>query len=180
MRIVPADRAMRLVFWWSLFGFMASMLEAVLPIFFSIPFMIVAVIGWLILLLVLLFCGIRHRRRETLMPIGALAIGAAVLCFTPIGEVGIYGRAMYESVRYHSFVAKVRRNEQPKCPESAYCQVEGTRMAFVWDGIIDNWVGLCMDPSNTLLDVEANRDIFGGDLTDARRLWGDWYSCGFT
>lgn len=171
---------MRLVFWWSLFGFMAFMLKAVLPIFLSMPFMIVAALGWLVLLLVLIFRGVKHRNREALRPIGALAITTAVLCFTPIGEVGIYGRAMYESVRYHGFVAKVRRNEQPVCPESASCYVEGTRKAFIWDGIIDNWVGLCMDPSNTLLNIEANREIFGGDLIYSQRLWGDWYYCGFT
>jgi hypothetical protein len=63
------------------------------------------------------------------------------------------------------------------------------RVAFVWDGLIDNWYGAIYDPSGEVMKANTRkssgsssrvRQLFGGELIRARHLGGDWYFCGFT
>ena len=66
------------------------------------------------------------------------------------------------------------------------------RVAFVWDGIIDNWYGPVYDPSGKVLEAnkfKSNWDdpsladikkLFGGDMVGCRHLTGPWYFCSFT
>lgn len=66
------------------------------------------------------------------------------------------------------------------------------RVAFVWDGIIDNWYGPVYDPSGKVLEankLKSNwedpsladiKKLFGGDMVGCRHLTGPWYFCSFT
>jgi hypothetical protein len=64
------------------------------------------------------------------------------------------------------------------------------RVAFVWDGIIDNWYGVMYDPSDTVRQVNEKewndpsygelKNIFGGDLVSVKHIEGHWYFCSFT
>ncbi len=64
------------------------------------------------------------------------------------------------------------------------------RVAFVWDGIIDNWYGVIYDPSDTVQQANEKewsdpsyrelKGIFGGDLVGVTHIEGHWYFCSFT
>ncbi len=69
------------------------------------------------------------------------------------------------------------------------------RVALIWAGFLDNWVGIIYDPTGEVLksnDLKRDysnwndpklapvKELFGGDMQSAEHLWGDWYFCGFT
>jgi hypothetical protein len=78
------------------------------------------------------------------------------------------------------------------------CLVENKdkkQVAFRWFGIINNWRGICHDPTGTVLKANilerdwSNRDdteygkarfMFGGEMVRATRLWGNWHWSAFT
>jgi len=72
---------------------------------------------------------------------------------------------------------------------------DGELVAFVWGGIVDNWIGVVHDPTGGVMQANAFlpdwsnwdapelakvRGLFGGDLYYAEHLQGDWYLCWFT
>ncbi len=64
------------------------------------------------------------------------------------------------------------------------------RVAFIWDGITDNWYGVMYDPSDGVQQADPKKwddpsyqklkRIFGGDLVSVRHIEGHWYFCWFT
>jgi hypothetical protein len=66
------------------------------------------------------------------------------------------------------------------------------RVAFNSEGIGDNWSGIVFDPTHEVMLANERDDrgrstapsrvteLFGGDVVGCRRLWGDYFHCGFT
>jgi hypothetical protein len=69
------------------------------------------------------------------------------------------------------------------------------RFAFIWDGVMDNCIGIVYDPTGVVLraqrlqadwsnwydpELAPAKGLLGGDLIHAKHLWGSWYFCVFT
>ncbi len=120
-----------------------------------------------------------------------------ILNFTPIKRASLYLRAYTEHFKYVETIEEIEQGNINVC-QNIHCKIDDgppIRVAFVWDGFVDNWSGVIYDPTgivmnSNLLKVDfSNRNdseyvkagrLFGGDMTDAIHLWGDWYYCCFT
>lgn len=110
---------------------------------------------------------------------------AATIWFVlPTNYIGAYIRARAESNGYEETIRQAQAGEAVSCDDRLYsCMVdEGppVRVAFVWGGILDNWVGAIYDPHHVILDAKRYEKLFGGDMLGCERLWDSYYFCGFT
>lgn len=133
-----------------------------------------------------------------------------------LGSVGIVGWLAYGvgvgpdvelRIRFHrlqpEYVEIVSRVQLGEIESSGVYQgiryqsdpSEPLRIAFVWDGLVDNWHGVVFDPTGLVLranefkpdwsnweapELQEVKHLFGGDMLYARHLGGPWYLCGFT
>jgi len=131
-----------------------------------------------------------------------MAASMYALNFTSLPRLPtIYGRFLWNLPSYQNVVAEVerlRRYPGTQAYEGHDCIVDPgppLRVAFVWGGIIDNWVGIVYDPTGEVLKANEFRadwsnwddprlapvkGLFGGDLRSTRHLFGPWYYCTFT
>jgi hypothetical protein len=132
--------------------------------------------------------------------------GAALLAVGLLG-LFLYGAQTARLVRfwvlkpgYQAVIREVEqglRDEDPiRARRTAFRIDDGMplRVAFPWDGIIDNWYGVVYDPTDELSrfcgDAGRNsggflkdptlRQLFGGTMTYCERLSQGWYFCWFT
>ncbi len=151
----------------------------------------------LILAIVLLFRAVKNRQPAVLYPVILIAVVVTLWFVTPIKLVSPYLRLFVEESEYREAIEAVARGNNSLCKRLG-CIIESKeekQVAFVWDGIIDNWHGICHDPNATVLNANilkgdwSNRSdpeygkaagMFGGAMTGAVHLWGDWYLCSFT
>jgi hypothetical protein len=96
--------------------------------------------------------------------------------------LGIHAKFRMERALYEAAVAEIKAGTPPRCVAARTCIHEpGSQMplAFPWDGIVDNWIGIVYDPTGTVVDVDRFRGIFGGDLVGCRRVIGPYFVCSF-
>ena len=180
LKAVLANPDTRLAVRWTVGTAAVAFCSAMIPLFIEFLMWGIVIFGLGALVLLLVFRLLKHRNMAAVQPVAVLALGTCLLLWSPFRESGAYVRAAYETLRYQSFWADVEAGLEPECPSSAYCCVERNKAALVWDGMIDNWLGLCFDPTHDLESVERNREIFGGDLIGSIHLWDNWYICSFT
>ncbi len=144
------------------------------------------------------------RRRTTWFGlVSILIVPTVILLFglTSIGsDLGLYFRLWRNESQYMKDVKLIMEaKSRDELKEFKYPIIidEGLpiRIAFGWGGVIDNWYGIVYDPTAEVLRARlfksdwANWDdskllavkkLFGGDMTFARHLWGNWYFCNFT
>ena len=176
-------------------------LDLVSVLFILIYGVLLAVLGFAIVLLVL--AAIRIRRAPLAAGICAvLIVGGLTFSFT-------IGRSWGERTRF----ALVRPSYERRLQEILQSFARGTpmkshygeyeiapgppvRVAFMWQaGVTDNWVGLVYDPTGIVMkanqfkrdwsnwkdpDLEPVKTLFGGDLFRTRHLKDNWYLCFFT
>lgn len=138
----------------------------------------------LVALVVALVAHARGRR-----PIGRATIGLVigtwlVWLLAPLSMVGAQVRFRLDRDTYDAAVAVAAAGGTPDCVRTRRCQLDDgppRRVAFAWDGLIDNWYGVVHDPDGQLRDApEAHRNVFGGALVVCRALADDYYFCTFT
>ena len=147
-------------------------------------------ISLLLAVVIIITEGIQYFRTKKKKPIGIIVISTAYVlsAITPIGpEIGAYFKFKRHFHEYNEIVQSVIKGEGNLCnwPE---CKVDNgppIRVAFSWGGLIDNWSGICYDPSGEISHANSSyhsptRGLFEGDLIYAFHLTGYWFYCGFT
>ena len=126
--------------------------------------------------------------------LGSLCAAALVV---PVDELRISLWMLRYKGEYSRQVQEILKDPegwQVRNPNArTYVDVAGSevRVGFVLDGILDNWVGIVYDDTGEVMRVNALDDetewrespitqLFGGDMTYARHLEGNWYLCSFT
>jgi hypothetical protein len=146
---------------------------------------------------VLLVGSIKQKDKSMLHPILGMVVVVFLWFVTPLQHPGPYVRLWFEEEKYKIAIESAASGDMGLC-EQLRCAVEDInikQVAFQWDGLIDNWYGVCHDPTGTVLKSNilkgdwSNRNdseylkassMFGGTMTHATHLWGNWYLCGFT
>ncbi|WIT14177.1 hypothetical protein PFX98_11280 [Paucibacter sediminis] len=103
--------------------------------------------------------------------------------FAPLDTAGVYVKFWLERPSYDSAAREAARGVQPPCATTKACMFEAgsdANLAFPWEGIIDNWIGVVHDPSGRIEDVDSHKGAFGGDLVGCQHLSGPYYLCSFT
>lgn len=144
--------------------------------------MLVALVGALALIGAIVSIA---RRRDARSVRTALAVGAtvAVWLLAPVDLVGAHLKLAIEKRQYDAAVAELLAGKEPACVAAKTCRIEAHRamLAFPWDGIIDNWVGVVYDPKGKVESATTQlRGVFGGDLVGCRQLRGAYFLCSFT
>jgi hypothetical protein len=107
---------------------------------------------------------------------------AGVVIFSPIEKVGIYAKFWPSRLFYADQIDQILKTGTASCVQTKVCLVElrsQVKVAFPWDGLIDNWFGIVYDPSGSVFRVE-DRSVFGGDLVACTHVAGPYYFCSFT
>jgi energy-coupling factor transporter transmembrane protein EcfT len=133
--------------------------------------------------------------------VALLLMGVLTYGFLTESErLGLYAKFYLNKWSYESKVAEIIQLSGNKSVSEINDQLKACyvdpgppiRVAFVWDGIIDNWYGPVYDPSGKVLEAnkfKSNWDdpslagikkLFGGDMVGCRHLTGPWYFCSFT
>jgi hypothetical protein len=120
---------------------------------------------------------VRGPRLHALLPLAVIA--AVAVSFPMLDSIGddlsFRWRFRRERAEYERVVALVRAgNANPPTPLSV--RIDGPRVAFPHDGIIDNWHGVVFDPTGP----PTSRALFGGDLVSCKHVSGSFYRCWFT
>jgi hypothetical protein len=126
----------------------------------------------------------RTRSLTQLQGATVVSCTAALWFVLPTNYIGAYIRARVESTGYEEVTRRAKAGESNLCSDRIYsCRVDAgppLRVAFVWGGLVDNWVGTIYDPDNVILDATRFEKLFGGDMLWCQRLWENHYFCGFT
>lgn len=151
----------------------------------------------LIFFIICIIVSIKSGSWWYLFRFGIILVECFLIFFTPLKIVGVYTRFEYDKKYYVSVIDSLRRGETPIC-DQVHCIVEDKSLpmlVFQWDGLLDNWNGICYDPTglvmkaNDLKDDWSNRNdpeltratsLFGGTLYRVRPLYDHWYFCVFT
>lgn len=151
----------------------------------------------MILALVRLIVAVKRKQLSALYRVSPVIVALTLAFFTPLRLVSPYLRLWVEERDYMAAIESAVAGNRASC-ERLHCIVEDAdrrQIAFVWAGIIDNWQGICHDPTATVLKSNLLKDdwsnqndpeylraagMFGGTMTGAVHLWGDWYLCRFT
>jgi len=147
--------------------------------------------------IVLLIGSIKQKDLNILKPVLGIIVIVILWFITPLQRASPYIRLWLEEEQYKSAIESAASGDMDLC-EKLRCVVEDInkkQVAFQWDGLIDNWYGICHDPTGTVLKSNilkgdwSNRNdaeylkaavMFGGTMTNATHFWGNWYLCGFT
>ncbi len=153
----------------------------------SFAWLVVTVVWAILLVIGDLVRGFRSKWKRK--PIGIVTVCVLLIAsyITPYGpEIGVYSKMLWHKEEYSRIVDDVLNGHESVCQWPCVID-EGppVRVAFSWGGLIDNWGGICYDPSGLILEANQSnpdsvRKLFGGDLIYAKHLWADWYYCGFT
>lgn len=166
---------------------------------------VVAVLALAGCTLAVLWASAAYRTRQRFLGVLVCAtclMATLVFVFTPYGAlVGTYFRFYRHLEQYKVIVAQVSQldtstlSEMQHYPDYIIDKGPPVRIAFIWDGMVDNWIGIVYDPSGEVLransfkrdwsnwkdpQLEQVKGLFGGDLFRTRRLWKHWYFCSFT
>jgi hypothetical protein len=161
-----------------------------------VGFGILICLGWLLAL---------GDRKKVIPSLGMLAASAGTLYLVTFTRMafclGIYACFLWKLPHYHQVVERVIAAGGAVDPSDKqaenYIVDEGPpiRVAFVWDGLMDNWYGVAYDSTEVLLrasnfqrgmndwgnsEFDAAMGLFGGQLVQAIHLMGNWYFCFFT
>lgn len=149
------------------------------------------------LVAVSLFKAVTLKQLSVIYPAIAIVFVIALFRGTPLGLASVYLRLFAEQDQYQQAIEATAAGDNQLC-EKLRCiveDIEEKQVAFAWDGIIDNWYGICHDPTATVLKANilkrdwSNRNdpeygkaagMFDGTMTGAEHLWGKWYLCSFT
>ncbi|HEY8573656.1 hypothetical protein [Phenylobacterium sp.] len=152
--------------------------------------------AWVGLVAVSFWRTLADGRRDALLTgVGLVVVAAALVAWGgQLGTIGVRLRFMLHRAEYEAVTAQVSAGARPRA--SVGYQVDPgppPRVAFVWDGLGDNWNGVVWDPSGVVAtargwgerpgDYTASpeaKKLFGGDLVGCTHLRGAWYHCGFT
>ena len=130
----------------------------------------------------------------------AMVVVIGLAWFSPIGwKTGTLFRMWRLESTYEKEIVRIMALDDEALESfETFAEIEPgppRRIAFSWGGIIDNWSGIVYDPSGEVLkaqqfkddwsnwddpELSAIKSLFGGDLRNARHLWGPWYYCFFT
>jgi hypothetical protein len=138
--------------------------------------------GVLALLIALVALAKARTRPNAYSALVILGAWAAWL-FLPTDIMGVHAKFWLERASYEAAVAQIAVGREPTCVRANVCRHEaGSSMplAFPWEGIIDNWVGVVYDPTGTVIDAARYRGIFGGDLVGCSHISGPYFLCSFT
>lgn len=123
-----------------------------------------------------------------------LVLGAVFVMKTWGHTLGIMTDLALHQRAWDSTAAAIRSGIQPP-PAWQIDKLDPTRIALSRTGVLDHWSGFVHDPSGELGRVIAATgghwgiqaassvpvaDWFGGTMTGAQPVWGDWYFCWFT
>lgn len=181
---------LRFAYWTELMG-SCLLLPEVIDVFLILPGGLIAVGN--------LLYHLRTRMRPSAMGLAVITALASVAYTTDIlSDFGIHRRLWFSRAAYDEIVTRVEAGE-PRTVRGIrpYAVDRGSpmRLAFVWFGISDNWVGAVYDPTGLVMqsnllepdlsnwsdpEVTRARRLLGGDMIWARHIDGPWYLCGFT
>ena len=159
-----------------------------------LPLALIAFVGWPLVGLFLLAALMFTRRWIAGLALLAVAAG---FYFGWGAVAGVGDRIVFSmnAARYQQVVdAAPRLADRGTTHGQHYIIDRGppVRMAFVEDGILDNWVGVVYDPTdrvaeargwgpdNTFTAPPEIKGLFGGDIVWCDRITGHWYRCSFT
>lgn len=134
----------------------------------------------------LLVAAVALRRRRSRRPAYAVMIILALWCawiYLPVRDVGLWVRLSVEAPRMEQALDELRQGREPACVAEKSCDIDPGpphRVAFNWGGLIDNWAGIVVDPTDSIMDIERNRAVFGGRLMGCRSLRPHLYLCSFS
>ena len=136
--------------------------------------------------------GIKQRSRKLLAVTVAMGTISILVGLTPVGTIfSARCKLWREKERYQLVIDKLAAGADRTSVGHSVIVDDGPtlRVAFVWEGLIDNWYGAIYDPTGEVMKANTRngsghtnpvRHLFGGDLIHARHLGGNWYLCGFT
>lgn len=131
-----------------------------------------------------------YRLNWKAMPIGIITVTSLYLltAITQFGsEIGAYIKFKRHEQEYTQMVNFIVNGNDANChyPECKIDDGPPIRVAFSWGGLLDNWAGICYDPSGEISKASHSyassiRHLFEGDLVSTSRLQKNWYFCAFT
>lgn len=125
----------------------------------------------------------KHRTASSAGAVLVVACAWAAWVLVPLDTVAVHAKFWLERLSYDAAVADLKVGRQPACVLARTCLHEPgswVPLAFPWEGIIDNWVGVVYDPTGAVVDADRFRGIFGGDLVGCWRVSGTYFFCSFT
>lgn len=176
----------------------------------NLPFVLAVLVGVFLLPALLAHMGfglflvclfvMRHGddwRKEALLIVSPiLAFGGLVIVSSVSGYIVSWTAFMAKRPAYEAVIASLERGEAPPQSQDLRYMAEGDplRVAFLGDGIADNWSGVVYDPTDQVRAARGwkrgkpghytappqVREWFGGDLVACSHLAGHFYRCGFT
>jgi hypothetical protein len=118
------------------------------------------------------------------VPALAIVVVAWLLwVFAPLETAGVHVRFYLDRPAYDAAVLEASQGHVPQCVTAKTCNYQSgsnANLAFPWEGILDNWIGVIHDPSGGVMDAASAKGIFGGDLLGCEPLHGPYYLCSFT
>ena len=134
----------------------------------------------------LVFAASRAIKLRTTREAHALVVVAVawlLWVFAPLETGGVYVKFYLDRPAYDAAVLEASQGHVPQCVTAKTCSYQSdsnANLAFPWEGILDNWIGVIHDPSGGVMDAESAKGIFGGDLLGCEHLDGPYYLCSFT
>ncbi len=77
-----------------------------------------------------------------------------VWLYAPVRDIGLWVRFAIEESRYVQALDALVQGREPSCAADKLCEFDAgppARAAFSWGGLVDNWVGVVIDPSNDIM-----------------------------
>lgn len=134
----------------------------------------------------LVFAATRAIKLRTTREAHALAVVAVawlLWLFAPLETAGVHIKFYLDRPAYDAAVLEASQGHIPQCVTAKTCNYQrgsNANLAFPWEGILDNWIGVIHDPSGGVMDADSAKGIFGGDLLGCEHLDGPYYLCSFT
>lgn len=125
----------------------------------------------------------RQRSRRATVAVMIILGLWCVWLYAPVRDIGLWVRFAIEESRYVQALDALAQGREPSCTADKLCEFDAgppARAAFSWGGVVDNWVGVVIDPSDDIMNHERNRGAFGGKLVGCRPIRGHFYLCSFT
>jgi hypothetical protein len=122
-------------------------------------------------------------RVQDFVPFAIIVLLGTAWFVLPIYRLGAYVRTAAEATSYSRAIDELERGAEPACVKRNECIIDRgppNRIAFVWHGIVDNWVGIVYDPKDAVSDAKKYQGLFGGDLLSCTHLWAHYFLCAFT
>ncbi|MBM3347378.1 MAG: hypothetical protein FJY55_12915 [Betaproteobacteria bacterium] len=125
----------------------------------------------------------RQGSRRAVLSIIIILAAWCVWIYAPVRDLGMWVRYYIEVTHYQEALAALTARHEPRCHAEERCGFDAgppPRAVFSWGGLGDNWLGVVVDPTGTIADVERNRAAFGGRLLGCRPLGKVAFLCSFT